>query len=169
MAGYVGRFMVERWEFIQCVCWYCIIMAVWSSFMIYILFFMWAKFFPLYKYARFVVYLNYSIFWDMRVIKEYQENLCSCCNREWKKSFDVEETCLVMCAVHIGIRRWNSIIIISVGANRRNLMTITTISPYFPTFAYVLTFLALLHFNRLAPYLYYMAIPWQLQPSVLQS
>lgn len=88
---------------------------------------------------------KYSIFWDMRVIKEYQETLCNCCNRDWKKIFDVEETCLVMCAVHIGIHRWNSIIIISVGANRRNLMTITSISLYFPTFAYVLTFLTLFH------------------------
>jgi len=48
---------------------------------------------------------KYSIFWDMRVIKEYQKNLYNCCNRDWKKIFDVEETCLVMCAVHIGIHR----------------------------------------------------------------
>ena len=41
----------------------------------------------------------------MRVIKEYQENLCACCNGDWKKIFDVAETCLVMCAVHIGIHR----------------------------------------------------------------
>jgi hypothetical protein len=80
---------------------------------------------------------KYSIFWDMRVINWYQENLCSCCNREWK-IFDVEETCLVMCAIYIGIHRWNSIIIINVGADRRNLMNITNISLYFPTLPYLL-------------------------------
>jgi len=28
---------------------------------------------------------KYSIFWDMRMIKKYQENLCNYCNRDWKK------------------------------------------------------------------------------------
>jgi hypothetical protein len=72
---------------------------------------------------------KYSIFWDMRVINWHQENLCNCCNSEWKKIFDV----LVMCAIHIGIHRWNSIIMISVAVDRRNLRTVTSISLHFPT------------------------------------
>lgn len=54
----------------------------------------------------------------------------------------------------------------SVEADRKNLMTISSISLFFLTFAYVLTFLALSLFHCVAPYLYCVAIPWQLQPAV---